>query len=343
MRLDFAHPVLLALLPLALLPLLRRRADTLPFPSLFWLPLDRLGRVLAALGRALAVAAMAALVVGLAGPGQSGAQVLRTGRGAELLILLDRSSSMDAVAHLNGVSNARFSVTESKAEIVRRLLSEFVARRPDDRFAFMPFGTQPFPVVPFTRHGELIQAGLAAAGIGRGLPDTRLDRGLLAAIDAFRGRPYSGSRIIVVVSDGGAVLDAPTRRRIAEGLAHERIGLYWIYIRSGPNSPSLVGDADGQAPLGAYESTEELALHRFFQTLETPYRLFQTDDAQAMSQAIAEIDRQQNFPLSFHERVPRRDFSGACFALALAACAGLLAVQALQLRDWRDRRPAEAA
>jgi mxaC protein len=343
MRLDFVHPLLLALLPLALLPLLRRRADALPFPTLRWLPPDRLGRTLSALWRVLGVAALAALVLGLAGPGQSGGEVLRTVRGAELLILLDRSSSMDAVAHLNGVTNARFSVTESKGEIVRRLLSQFVARRPDDRFAFMPFGTQPFPAVPFTRHGELIQAGLAAAGIGRGLPDTRLDRGLLAAIDEFRGRPYGGSRIIVVVSDGGAVLDEPTRRRIAEGLKRERIGLYWIYIRSGPNSPSLVGDAD--APLGAYESTEELALHRFFLTLDTPYRLFQTDDAQAMAQAIAEIDRQQNFPLSYHERVPRRDFSAACFALALAACLGLLAVRALQLRDWGGAAaiPAEAA
>jgi len=343
MRLDFAHPALLLLLPLALLPLWRRRADALPFPTLLWLPPDRLGRVLDVLWRALAVAALAAVVLGIAGPGRSGGEVLRTGRGAELLILLDRSSSMDAVAHLNGVSNARFSVTESKGEIVRRLLSQFVARRPDDRIAFMPFGTQPLPVVPFTRHGELIQAGLAAAGQGRGLPDTRLDRGLLAAIEEFRGRPYAGSRIVLVVSDGGAVLDEPTRRRVADGLRRERIGLYWIYIRSGPNSPSLLGD--GEAPLGAYESTEELALHRFFLGLSTPYRLFQTDDAQAMAQAIAEIDRQENFPLSFHERVPRRDFSAACFAAALLACAGLLAVHALRLRDWRagTRAQAEAA
>jgi mxaC protein len=340
MRLDFTQPVLLLLLPLALLPLWRRRADTLPFPSLRWLPPDRPGRALAVLWRALAVTALAGVALGLAGPGRSGGEVLRTGRGAELLILLDRSSSMDAVAHLNGVSNARFSVTESKGEIVRRLLSEFVARRPDDRFAFMPFGTQPFPVVPFTRHGELIQAGLAAAGQGRGLPDTRLDRGLLAAIEEFRGRPYAGSRIVLVVSDGGAVLDEPTRRRVAEGLQRERIGLYWIYIRSGPNSPSLLGD--GEAPLGAYESTEELALHRFFTSLATPYRLFQTDDAQAMAQAIAEIDRQQNFPLTFPERVPRRDFSAACFATALLACAGLLAVHALRLREWRAGRRAVA-
>src|SRR5262245_22441902 len=104
MHFDFAQPLFLLLLPLALLPLLRRRADTLAYPSVAWLPRDRAGRLLGLLWRALAVSAMASTIVGLAGPGQPGAEVVRSGRGAELLILMDRSSSMDNVAFLNGVN-----------------------------------------------------------------------------------------------------------------------------------------------------------------------------------------------------------------------------------------------
>jgi len=59
------------------------------------------------------------------------------------------------------------------------------------------------------------------------------------------------------------------------------------------------------------------------------------DDSNAMAAAMAEIDRQQNFPLILHERVPRREHGGAFYLAAMLCCAGLLACRALQLRSWR--------
>lgn len=332
MGFDFLQPLWLLLLPLALLPLLRRRSDTLVFSAVAWLPTDRIGRVTGFLWRAFAVAAMAALLVGLAGPGESGTQRLRTGIGAEILILMDRSSSMDAnVVPKDVKAGGQFnSSMPSKSRIVRELLGDFVTHRPADRFALMTFSTSPMLVAPFTQDHDTVQAGLKATGVGRGLPDTLMGRALLAAIDQFAGRPYSGSRIVIVVSDGGAQLDEAQRKRIAAGLAREKIGLYWIYIRSGPNSPDLTSEASG-----TLNSEEELALHTFFRSLATPYRLYQTDDSAAMAAAMAEIDRQQNHPLSFHERVPRLDFGAGFYLAALLCCAGLLVCRGLQLPSWR--------
>ena len=210
---------------------------------------------------------MAATVVGLAGPGNSGTLVLRTGKGAEVLILMDRSSSMDAnLLPKNVKSGGQFNASmPTKSQVVRELLSDFVARRKDDRFALMTFSTSPMLVAPFTQDHATVQAGLQATAIGRGLPDTLMGRALLAAIEQFEGRPYSGSRIVIVVSDGGAQLDDAQRQRIAAGLARQRIGLHWIYIRSGPNSPDLT-QTDG----GTLDSEEEAALHAYFKTLATP-------------------------------------------------------------------------
>ncbi|MDR1967956.1 MAG: VWA domain-containing protein [Burkholderiaceae bacterium] len=329
MSLDFTQPWMLLLLPLALLPLLRRRSDTLVYPCLAWLPTDRVGRLVGFLWRGFAVAAMALTVFGLAGLGQSGTEVQRTGRGAEVLILLDRSSSMDAAVHTNGLKMAGRMSQEPKAKVVRDLLSEFVAKRPDNRFAFMTFSVVPLSVVPFTQKTDTIQAAIDASAIGRGLPETRMGVALLAAIDEFEHRAYSGSRVILIVSDGGAQLDEATQQSIQAGLAREKIGLYWIYVRSGPNSPDLHAETDS-----GYGRGEELALHRFFKSLGTPYRLFQVDDSDAMAAAIAEIDRLQNFPLIIHERVPRRDYGGALYLAALLCCAGLLLCRALQLQSW---------
>ena len=329
--LDFTHPWVLLLLPLALLPLLRRRSDTLAFSAIAWLPADRAGRLAGLLWRAFAVAAMASAVIG---PARAGGEELRSGRGAEVLILMDRSSSMDAnVVPKDVKAGGQFNASmPTKSDVVRGLLRQFVAKRPDDRFAFMAFSTSALRIVPFTDDHALVQAALAATGVGRGLPDTLMGKALLASIDEFAGRPYSGSRIVLVVSDGGAQLDEPTRERIRAGLARERIGLYWIYIRSGPNSADLTQEGGG-----VYDSVEEMALHSFFRTLATPYRLYQTDDAQMMAAAMAEIDRQQNFPLSYTRRVPRSDYSGGFYLAALLCAAGLLACRAVQLQAWPRR------
>jgi mxaC protein len=325
MGFDFAYPWLLVLLPLAALPLLPRRGDMLPFSWLAWLPQDRLGQWIGLLGRGSAVLAMAAIVLGLAGPGRSHRQVLRTGSGAQILILMDRSASMDETMNSKGVESP---AGESKNKVARASLTNFIAQRPNDRLAFMMFGTSPVLAMPFTYDHRAIDAAIAATAVGRGMPDTELDHGLLSAIGEFNGGVSSGRRAIVLVSDGGAKLDEPVRRLIQDGLMRNQIVLYFIYLRSGVYSPDL------NASLPASESSAEAELHRYFLSLKTPYRLFQAGNAQAMKDAMAEINRQQNALTSFIERLPRQDFSPYCFAVALASCALLLALRMLQVRAW---------
>jgi mxaC protein len=327
MSLDFLQPAMLLLLPVAGLPLLRRRSDTLSFSYLAWLPVDRVGRVLSQLWRLTAVLTMASIVVGLAGPGQSATQIQRTGRGAEVLILMDRSSSMDNIPR-ESIAAGVHAASASKNMIVREMLTRFVSRRQDDRIALMTFGSKPMLNVPFTERSEVVLAGLDATGIGRGLPDTAMGDALLAAVGQFEGRNYSGSRIVLLVSDGGAQLDESTRRRIAAAFSRLHLGLYWIYVRSGPMSPDLTAAAAAQ------ENGEEVALHRFFNSLATPYRLYQADDSKALAAAIAEIDHQQNQPLSFFERVPRRDDSGVFFCIALVGCIALMIWRGFELQGW---------
>ena len=333
MPFDFAHPAALALLPLALLPLLRRRSDTLDFSFVPWLPVDRTGRMLGWLWRACAVLAMTGIVIGLAGPGRSGVQIQRFARGAEVLILMDRSSSMDAIPRGLQAAGA-LTAGDSKNKVARDLLTRFVTMRPNDRFALLTFSAAVMPVAPFTDHNQAVLAGLAATGVGRGLPDTDMAAALLAGIAAFDHRSYSGSRIILVVSDGGARLDAPTQERVRAGLARNRIGLYFIYIRSSVNSPNLVGAKPNHDAADDAAASEELALHRYFLSLATSYRLYQADDSKAMAAALAEIDRQQNLPLTFFERLPRQDESGRFYLAALLACALLLGCRSLQARRW---------
>jgi mxaC protein len=332
--LDVAHPALLLLLPLALLPLWRDRREAIGFSYVSWLPRDRLGQVLGWLWRACALVAIASAVLALAGVGRAQTQITRTGHGAEIVALIDRSRSMDenmmpsdwrSIDPLSRL--AHLSRGPQKSRVARELLSRFVAQRPDDRFSLMFFSTRPMNVVPFTQHDETVQAGIEAGAIGRGLANTDVGRALLAAIGEFDNREYTGSRIILLVSDGGAFLPDPMRNLIRAGLLRDRISLYWIHLRS-YNSPELESQEPGS------DSAPEVALHRFFKTLSTPYRVYDAQVQEDLAKAVADVGRQQNFPLDYVEQIPRVDYSRLFVALAAAACGLLLAGRALILRSW---------
>ena len=327
--LAFVHAWALLLLPVAVLPLLRQRRHALVVPQLAWLPADRAGAILGWAWRLLAAAAMLAIVLAIAQPVRPDAFVPRIGRGAEIVLLIDRSRSMDermlpadwrTIDPLNLRYQAQ-SRGEPKGKVARELLSRFVRERADDRFALIFFSTNPIRVVRFTQHDEVVQAGIAAGGIGRGLADTDVGRALAAAIAQFDQRAYTGSRIVLLVSDGGARLDAATKQRLRSAARRNRVTLDWIYLRS-VNSPRL------DTPGDAGEAVPEIALHRFFQSLPGSYRAYEADDPAGLARAVADVGRQQNFPLDYLEEVPRRDFSRLAMAVAAACCALMLALRA---------------
>lgn len=329
----FDHPWVLVLLPLALLPLLLDRRRPLSYPAVDLIPVDRLSWWLNALVRCCGAGLVVALLLGLAGLHRPAHEVEQLGQGAEVVLLLDRSSSMDRpFAGAGGLQPALAAPSgDSKGAVARRLLSEFVATRRDDLYGMLVFSTQPIPVHELTDRDELVQAAITVGGIGRGLARTDLGAGLIRALELFDQRPFTGSRIVLLVSDGGARLDQLTRERVAERARRNRVALYWIYIRT-RNSPGLDAGLDADK---ASEIAPEQLLHAFFQELDTPYRAYSAEDPDALARAIADVNRLQQLPIRYQEQVPRRDFAGLCYAAALGLLLPVLAGRLLELPAWR--------
>ena len=345
--LAFDNAWLLWALPLALLPL---RAAGAPALANTWLAgqvRDRPSRALAAALLAVEVLALAALIVAGAGPHLPEHAVQRTGQGAEIVLVLDRSRSMDqgfsrsrppAAARGTGpealdyyTSQSPGRLRESKAQAARALLADFTARRPDDRFAMVVFSTLPIRVLGFTGHNAAVQAAIGATQVGRGLSETHIGRALDAALALFDGRPYNGSRIVMLVSDGGDRLDPETRERLARRFSQQRASIYWLYLRSA-NSPGLTLAAGDSA--AAADSVPEILLHNYFQTLTTPYRAYEAGDAEALAQAIADVNRLEKLPIVYQDLLPRTDLAPHAQALALACLLLLLAAGRLEIKRW---------
>jgi mxaC protein len=333
MKLSFEHAALLWLLPLALWPWLpSRHPASARYASLALLDFDRrslwIGRAL----RACASVAIASLLAALAAPRLPESSRLTVGQGAEIVVLLDRSLSMDQP--FGRPSNAVVDFSgETKARVAQRLIGEFARQRSDDLFGLVLFSTLPLPVLPFTQRQEVIQAAIGATGTSRALGDTDVGLGLLAAAAYFNDRDYSGSRAIVLVSDGGAQLDPPTRDEIVKVFTRNRISLYWLYIRSRFSPGLSVADADGPA---ADDAIPERALHRFFHSLKTPYRAYQAEDAEALQRAIDDVGRLERAPLQLAVLQPGTDLRTVPLALALLAALVLALAGALSLQPWRD-------
>lgn len=326
MSFGLAQPLALLALPLALLPLIFHGQRVQPVAALASLPPDPWSTAIDWMMRGVASLAALALVLGIAGLYRAEQVVERIGLGAQVVMLIDSSGSMDRpyVTGNRGTSRAAvWGTYRSKGQIARELLAEYAARRPRDMNALFMFSSHPIPVLPLTDKPAAIQAAIEAGTYERGLASTDLGAGLIQALEFFKDQPFSGSRIVLLVSDGSAVLTIPVQDHIRNLLEKYRVTLYWLYMRD-QHSPGLQPGRNG-------EIAPEQQVHAFFSSMGLPYRAYPAEDPTALKRAIAEVDRLQNLPIRYSDVLPRVDLSGGCYLVALVALALTLGARVVEV------------
>ncbi|TXN01346.1 VWA domain-containing protein [Methylobacterium sp. WL64] len=304
--LGAVSPAWLWLLPLALVPLLASGRRRVPVPALAAAPADAPSRWIARLLRGAGMLAIASLVVAVAGPYGAGAPVTRIGIGAQISMLIDRSGSMNETFAGRQPSGAE----ESKAAASRRLLADFVGARAHDLFAVTAFSTAPMLVMPMTDRHAAVRAAIAA--IDRpGLDYTNVARGLAMALSQF-APDSSGSRVLLFISDGAAVIDPRVQDALRAAFTKLHPNLYWLFLRT-KGSPSI---NDRPAGEDTPQAAPERHLDLFFRSLGVPYRAFEAEGAPTVAAAIAQIAALERNPIPYIEPRPRRDLTGIAYALA---------------------------
>ena len=332
--LGVVHPWALALLALTVLPFVRPRTSAIAFSWLGLVPRDPLSTGIEHALRGIGALSIAALVLAASGLHRPEYQIERIGRGAHMVLLVDRSTSMDRPFAIKGLADpAAQSKQPSKGEIARELLAEFVAERHDDLFGMVVFSTFPIPVLRLTAHHDVVHASIAAGNVGRGLAETDIGSGLEQALEYFDGKPYTGARIVVLVSDGAGEIGQTDRLQIAHLMRRLRVSLYWIYIRSA-YGPVIFDAEDSAASTGSVTMTPERALHDFFSEMGASYRAYTAESPEGLEQAIADVNRLQNLPVRYQETVARRDLTATCLAVALGALSLLLGARLLERPSW---------
>ena len=318
------RPWLLWFSPLAVVPLVISAQRTSHLGSITAVPMDSFSTLVRWVLRLSAVLAITLTVAAIAGPYRGGETVSRIGEGAQVVILLDRSGSMNDTFAGRSPDGGE----ESKATATKRLLRDFVGRRPHDLFGVAAFSTSPLLVLPLTDHHDAVRAAINASD-RPGLDYTNMARGLAMALSMFATDRADEHHVILLVSDGGAVIESHLQDQLRAEFRKFKTDLYFLFLRTAGSKgmfdkPGL----DDNTP----QAMPERFLNLFFQTLGVPYQSFQADNPEQVEDAIHQIDRLERYPITYSEHLPRHDLTGVAYAIT---CFFLTLLVAAKLSEAR--------
>jgi len=323
---TFSFPWILWFIPLAFIPLLFKEASLQYYSWNEMIPKDRLSRIIAMVLKFIATLILLTIILGLSGPHSLQREIEKTGIGAQIALVLDRSASMDDPF----AGNDQSKVGEMKSAAAARLITDFVNSRKNDMIGMASFSNSGMYVLPLTDNKNAIISAVRATA-GNALFQTNIGSGLTTGAELFNKVPDSGSRAMILLSDGAGRIDAATQEKIKDWLGRFKISLYWIVLRQ-PGGISIFNTsfkARDDEPL-----PPQIELNEFFKTLHSPFQAYEAEDPKTLQKAIEDINQKEKKPIKYLEEIPGQDYSTHCFVAATLMMIALLTLKLIEVRSW---------
>ncbi len=323
---TFSFPWILWFIPLAFIPLLFKEASLQYYSWNEMIPKDRLSRIIAMVLKFIATLILLTIILGLSGPHSLQREIEKTGIGAQIALVLDRSASMDDPF----AGNNQSKVGEMKSAAAARLITDFVNSRKNDMIGMASFSNSGMYVLPLTDNKNAIISAVRATA-GNALFQTNIGSGLTTGAELFNKVPDSGSRAMILLSDGAGRIDAATQEKIKDWLGRFKISLYWIVLRQ-PGGISIFNTsfkARDDEPL-----PPQIELNEFFKTLQSPFQAYEAEDPKTLQKAIEDINQKEKKPIKYLEKIPGQDYSTHCFVAATLMMIALLTLKLIEVRSW---------
>lgn len=319
------HPWALLLLPLAFTPFWLRSRQGQMYSWLDLVPRDRVSEIADTTIRALTALLLAALVLALAAPQGPDIKVQKVGKGAQTVVVIDRSVSMENP--FTGDSTSGRTV-EIKARAARRLITDFIRARPEDMIGVVAFTNAALHGVKITSNRNAVLAAVNAA-TSAGINQTNIGAGITEGVSLFDNIPSSGSRAIILLSDGAGKISPRVKQKIQEQLTSKKLNLYWIVLRE-PDDISIFGKNEGYVSVPPV-----IELNQYFKSLKIKYRAYEADNPTALQSALQDIDAREKNVIQYAVNMPGHDYTRDLILLALGLCLLLFIVKNLRVHSWK--------
>ena len=323
---TLSFPWVLWFLPLAFIPLIFKETSLQYYSWNEMIPKDRLSSIIAIILKFIATLILITIIVGLSGPHSQQREIEKIGIGAQIGLVLDRSASMDDPF----AGNDQSKVGEMKSAAAARLITDFVNSRKNDMMGMVSFSNSAMYVLPLTDNKNAIIAAVRATA-GNALFQTNIGSGLTTGAELFSKVPDSGSRAVILLSDGAGRIDAATQEKIKDWFGRLKISLYWIVLRQ-PGGISIFNtsfkarDDDALPP--------QIELNEFFKSLNSPFQAYEAEDPKTLQKAIEDINQKEKKPIKYFEKIPGQDYSTHCFVTAALLMIALLTLKLIEVRSW---------
>ena len=172
------------------------------------------------------------IVLALARPQFIEPPILKVEPQRDIMLALDLSQSMDT----KDFKTVDGSVS-SRLDAVRKVVADFVAKRPGDRIGLIAFGDAPYPLVPFTMDHKTVQAMIAETVPGMAGPRTSLGDAIGLAIKMF-DRTTVSEKVLIVLTDGNDTASKMPPAKAADIAAQKGVVVHAIGI----GDPAATGE-----------------------------------------------------------------------------------------------------
>lgn len=319
----FINPWALLLLPIALLPFWLKSHQGKLYTWLEMLPEDQLSDRLNLAIKVITSLLLASIVLALANPRGSDEKVQRIGKGAQTVMVIDRSVSMD---HPFAGDNSGHAA-EIKSVAARRIITQFIDSRPDDMMGVVGFTNSALYGIKITSNRDAIHAAIMAA-TSPSLNQTNIGAGLTEGVGLFDKIENSGSRAIILLSDGAGKLSPRVKYLLGERLKERKLSIYWIMLRE-PGEPSIFSKEE-------YEEERvpnSIVLHKYFQALNLTYKAYEADNPETLQSAISDINAREKKTIKYTETIAGYDYSRVFIIIALVLGLVILTIKNLRIHD----------
>jgi Ca-activated chloride channel family protein len=263
----------------------------------------------------LRLIAWAVLVFALARPQMGEAREVLRGRGLDIVLALDISSSMGALDFQ----------PDNRLAVAKQVIGDFITRREFDRIGLVVFARDAFHRAPLTLDYDVLENLLDgvqlvaditdAAGVPLLLDGTAIGDGLLSAGAMLRASD-APSKVVILLTDGENNA-GPDPLLVAEAAAALGIRVYTVGM--GRTGEIPVPDQDGTIVYIQSELNEE-TLQRIAALTGGAY--FRAEDSAGLAATYAEIDRLERAPVERRVYIPWQDIGWPLVWLALGLLLG---------------------
>lgn len=320
---ELLNPWAALLLPISLLPFWLKSHQGQTYSWIDMIPEDVFSDRVNLAIKVLTTLLLACMVLALVSPRGSDEEVPRQGKGAQTVLVMDRSVSMDHPF----AGDASGHAAEIKSAAARRLITAFIDRRPADMMGVVGFTNSALYGIKITTNRDAIHAAIDAA-TSPSLNQTNIGSGLTSAAGLFDQIQNSGSRAIILLSDGAGKLSPRTKFLLSKNLKERALSIYWIVLRE-PGDVSIFS----KTKYGEGRTPNSIQLHEYFKSLNLKYTAYEADNPETLESAINDIDAREKNKISYTETIAGYDYANMFIILSLLLGTIILVIKNLRVHE----------